>query len=751
MRKAFLSAVFLTFTLPAFGQAAEFRGVVRNAEGHAEAGKTVTENRCFQGVRPWIDVTCYKASGSGLSTTASCVAGVSNLTLASAIDFVNGEGLSILGCGAAPTVTVPNVSVANIGTAGSTTYSYAVATMDAGGGNSGYGTLVSTSTGNATLSGMNYNAIYITPVSGARGYTLVGRSSGSPTVLQYMPWEDSTSYTATASRTNNVVMVTVTGPTTTLSFFATWYVTLSTCSDTSFNGIFQVTSTGMNTFNYSQTASNSSATGCTVTVNPTFFDFGTTYPLPHNLSVSSTTTNDIFTATITSGGGTTSVSLSTAPTVNASGQTVRHDDTAAWKTVIAQVAALNNSTPIYCPSGTYPISSDLNIPSGFNVLGAGYGIIVPSCTISQLNPSADIFRAGNPSLVSGVKLSNVLLSGGRIGVDSVSPGGLVNLQTDGVFWQSYVGLRASANGIQWSLANNYCQTQDWCIDSSPASTLQGFQISKNCWFSGTGSAVWHDVRIPNTFGYTSAVTFDGCLWEGPTGSWMVNSATPVGARNVFGSVASLIFKNNQLADNGTSNVNFLQTLPSTNGAPSSIEFDGGNWTADSKAYLVYTLSNGTSNGIGSLIFQPGLYTGGTGIWGGLTPGIVIVNGGTFSPAISTKNLVNVNDGGIASSRLGTTTNCTSRASPAVCGSASAGSVAIAASSSNVVVDTTAVTANSQIVVTFDSSLGTKLGVTCNTLPQQPYVSARTAGTSFTISVAGTFSTRPGCFSYLILN
>jgi hypothetical protein len=101
--------------------------------------------------------------------------------------------------------------------------------------------------------------------------------------------------------------------------------------------------------------------------------------------------------------------------------------------------------------------------------------------------------------------------------------------------------------------------------------------------------------------------------------------------------------------------------------------------------------------------------------------------------------------------IGTLSNCSSSASPAVCGSAASGSVAIGASSTSVVVDTTAVTTNSQIVVTFDTSLGTKLGVTCNKTAQQPYVSERTAGKNFTISVASTFSGHPGCFSYLIVN
>lgn len=99
----------------------------------------------------------------------------------------------------------------------------------------------------------------------------------------------------------------------------------------------------------------------------------------------------------------------------------------------------------------------------------------------------------------------------------------------------------------------------------------------------------------------------------------------------------------------------------------------------------------------------------------------------------------------------TTTNCSSSASPAVCGSAAAGSVVVAAAATTEVVNSTAVTANSQIQLTFDSSLGTKLAVTCNTTVVQPTVSARTGGTSFTITVPTAPTTNPACFSYSILN
>lgn len=99
----------------------------------------------------------------------------------------------------------------------------------------------------------------------------------------------------------------------------------------------------------------------------------------------------------------------------------------------------------------------------------------------------------------------------------------------------------------------------------------------------------------------------------------------------------------------------------------------------------------------------------------------------------------------------TGTNCSSAASPSVCGSAAAGSVVIAAAATSIVVDTTAVTATSQILIQDDSSLGTKLSVTCNTTLSPPQVTARTAGTSFTISTTVTPTTNPACYSYSIVN
>lgn len=96
-------------------------------------------------------------------------------------------------------------------------------------------------------------------------------------------------------------------------------------------------------------------------------------------------------------------------------------------------------------------------------------------------------------------------------------------------------------------------------------------------------------------------------------------------------------------------------------------------------------------------------------------------------------------------------NCTSGASPAVCGAASTGAVAVAAAATTLVVATTAVTAKSRIVLTMDASLGTDLGVTCNTNNIAMWVSARTAATSFTITTASGPVTNPMCLSFHILN
>ncbi len=111
---------------------------------------------------------------------------------------------------------------------------------------------------------------------------------------------------------------------------------------------------------------------------------------------------------------------------------------------------------------------------------------------------------------------------------------------------------------------------------------------------------------------------------------------------------------------------------------------------------------------------------------------------------------------IATSTKCAATGTAANPSVASCSAAPAGffSCATNASTGTCTVNTTAVTANSVIQIQPDSSLGTALSVTCNTTADSgltaPRVSARSAGTSFTITL-GTFTSNPQCFSFLVIN
>ena len=111
-------------------------------------------------------------------------------------------------------------------------------------------------------------------------------------------------------------------------------------------------------------------------------------------------------------------------------------------------------------------------------------------------------------------------------------------------------------------------------------------------------------------------------------------------------------------------------------------------------------------------------------------------------------------GAVSGATYLTATRCADSAGAAACVAAPAGSVVVDAAATSVVVSTTAVTANSQIFVMIDASLGTLLSVTCNTQAGSVFnqrVTARTAATSFTVTVDAGPTTDPLCLSYFIVN
>jgi hypothetical protein len=117
----------------------------------------------------------------------------------------------------------------------------------------------------------------------------------------------------------------------------------------------------------------------------------------------------------------------------------------------------------------------------------------------------------------------------------------------------------------------------------------------------------------------------------------------------------------------------------------------------------------------------------------------------------------INSNGLHTTRLGFDTlstheNCASVAPTASCGSAAAGSITIPAGQTKVTVQTSAVTGNSQIILTEDSSLGERLAVLCNTILGRTYaVRTRTIGKGFVIESSAPPETNPACLSFYIIN
>ena len=97
------------------------------------------------------------------------------------------------------------------------------------------------------------------------------------------------------------------------------------------------------------------------------------------------------------------------------------------------------------------------------------------------------------------------------------------------------------------------------------------------------------------------------------------------------------------------------------------------------------------------------------------------------------------------------TNAQCASSSGHCGTAPVGFVAVSSGPTSLEVLTKAVTANSTISVTFDSSVSIP-GVTCSTMFTNGYITQRNPGSSFMLNVTATPpSGTYACFSYLVVN
>jgi len=117
------------------GPIASGTGAQTNTPNTFTAPQNIDADFHTKGPNPWYDLSRYGWYMSPTyyrnGTTGTMLASSSTLTLASALDFANGQGLVVLGAGPTPTISTPTgVTAAAVGATGSTTYYYCVVDED---------------------------------------------------------------------------------------------------------------------------------------------------------------------------------------------------------------------------------------------------------------------------------------------------------------------------------------------------------------------------------------------------------------------------------------------------------------------------------------------------------------------------------------------------------------------------------------------------------------------------------------------
>lgn len=367
------------------------------------------------GPSPWYDAECWGAHArTGFQHTTAIASAGTAVTLASAIDFINGEGIDILAAGAAPsgisapaapTVTSPAVS-------GSTTYHAQCVAIDAhnglvGGAVATFGTgpasFAATPISNSALTRSTSGLLTITvansyvangsteptliTISGAVPSDLNGTyvisSANSTTVTAQSAMNEAATETATTAGTSQVwPYLDVTCPNT----VSTSVVQYAVYTDT--QGSMAYIGTTMPGLGGSASASVIRDWGPTVMAgSATQPPFG----IPATPPAASATVNEEYTGTIVSGGGTTSIVVTPALSNAVSGAAATHEDGLALIAAM-NAAAANGGGAAYLPpnqqygiSGSYSFNAPLTLPNNVDVYLGGQISIFNTLTVGSFS------------------------------------------------------------------------------------------------------------------------------------------------------------------------------------------------------------------------------------------------------------------------------------------------------------------------------------------------------------------------------
>lgn len=408
-------------------------GAALQASGLNDNGTTVVINRDQQnaGPNPYFDIRAYGATTSGASTTGSINSGSATLTLASAQDFANGQGIVIYGAGAATALTTPSTpSVTPNLSNGATTWNYKVIAEDYKGGLTAAGPTGTTTSGSATLG--------LLAVGG--GITTISRTAGIYTITTASAHNLQAGvsvYVAGVAdpSANGSVVVNSTPSSTTFTYVVGQNPPLQDYGSLSTSGTVQVnacntirmpasTFSGSGTLRYwlyrSQGAGAFSLAGVAIGLDPYFVDCGGAAPNPPSYVPStppSSAQAGYLVTTISSGGGSTSLTLANTAATSVSSAAVLHDSSlallAAMNAAVSQVGGT-----VYVPSTAgggfwaFNSSTDMTSVSGSNsnyitiLINGNVGLAQPWILRSNLNIQGMTKRGSSFMYVGGANFGS---------------------------------------------------------------------------------------------------------------------------------------------------------------------------------------------------------------------------------------------------------------------------------------------------------------------------------------------------------
>ena len=364
----------------------------------------------------------YGASGSTATASGSSITGATAaLTLGSAQDFKNGQGVLIPGAGSTETAPASSCTATVNGVAGSTTINYYVVTLDSNGGYAAAGTC-QTTTANATLSAQNNVSLAVTIGAAASfsGYISNGTSGVLGNTLKVTSWSSGiiaegqslagSGIPTTAGLIPRVLYQVSGTPGQTGVYLLDSQQNVATSGSpeamTSYAG-YAVWKSGGSYVSEHYLGAGDQATF--VDAGLSSQDAGGTGPyrpswLPATHPISAV--NDWCVRTIVSGGGSTALTLASSCPNTASSVAVSHDDTAAFNACLAVGASPGVECKV--PAGQYNVSGGLTIKNtNTRLSGAGRA--------SRLNwyGTQDLFAAsGTPAaFIYGTQLQSLYMTG----------------------------------------------------------------------------------------------------------------------------------------------------------------------------------------------------------------------------------------------------------------------------------------------------------------------------------------------------